>query len=174
MNKIAIAILALIMLSPSTLPHLELPKVPKAPKPFKVISEKELTCLAKNIAYEAGYESYEGKLAVATVTMNRVKNSRFPKSVCGVVYQRSKQGCQFSWTCAPHKSLNGKVYSDAKKIARDVLTKNLRLVSIKNAIYFHNTSITPNWSSFAKPVKQIGNHIFYVVNTHGKQNSKQS
>lgn len=173
MNKIAVAIFLLIMGYPSVIPHTTLPKNP-APKPFTAISEKELVCLAKNIAYEASDEPYEGKLAVATVTMNRVTSSRFPKTVCSVVYQRNKRGCQFSWTCATPRTLNTKIYTDAKKIAEDVLTKNIRVVSIKNALYFHNTSIAPNWSSFAKPVKQIGNHIFYVVKSNGKSSTNKS
>ena len=172
MNKIAVAIFVLIMSYPSVIPHRN-PPTP-TPKPFAAISEKELVCLAKNIAYEASDESYEGKLAVATVTMNRVNSPHFPKTVCSVVYQRNKRGCQFSWTCAAPRTLNTKIYTDAKKIAEDVLTNNTRAISIRNALYFHNTTITPNWSSFAKPVKQIGNHIFYVVKTNGKSSTSKS
>lgn len=145
---------------PNTLTNQNLP----IGKPFKKISERELTCLAKNIAFEATGESYEGKLAVATVTMNRVKSRSFPKTVCGVVYQRNTRGCQFSWTCGPHSKLEKNIYDESRKIARDVLTRNMRLVSIKNALYFHNTSIEPNWT-FAKPIVQIGRHIFYEPNT---------
>lgn len=145
---------------PNTLTNQNLP----IGKPFKKISERELTCLAKNIAFEATGESYEGKLAVATVTMNRVKSRSFPKTVCGVVYQRNTRGCQFSWTCGPHSKLEKNIYDESRKIARDVLTRNIRLVSIKNALYFHNTSIEPNWT-FAKPIVQIGRHIFYEPNT---------
>lgn len=146
------------------------------PKPFQKISkisEKELTCLAKNIYYEAPNESYEGKLAVATVTMNRVRNHGFPKTICGVVYQRNSRGCQFSWTCGPRAKMNTALYNDAKKIARSVLTSNARLISIKNALYFHNTSVKPDWNDFARPIKKIGNHIFYVVNTHEYRNKTE-
>ena len=157
-----VALLGILMV-PTSMDH---GKTKFPSKPFQKISEKEITCLAKNIYYEAPDEPYEGKLAVATVTMNRVKHSAFPKTVCGVVYQRNPRGCQFSWTCGPRTTMNVALYNDAKKIAINVLTKQLRLTSIKNALYFHNTSVNPDWDDFAHPIKQIGNHIFYVVNTN--------
>ena len=55
---------------------------------FSVTSRDE-ECLARNIYYEAGGESEEGKVAVAIVTINRVKDGRFDKSICGVVNQRT-------------------------------------------------------------------------------------
>jgi len=53
------------------------------------ISSKDVDCLAKNIYYEAGSEPEEGKVAVAMVTINRVRDGRFGKSVCSVVDQRT-------------------------------------------------------------------------------------
>ena len=53
------------------------------------ISSKDVDCLAKNIYYEAGSESEEGKVAVAMVTINRVRDGRFGKSICSVVDQRT-------------------------------------------------------------------------------------
>ena len=50
---------------------------------------QQIECMAKNIYYEAGSEPYEGKLAVAQVTMNRTRNPSFPKSVCEVVKQKT-------------------------------------------------------------------------------------
>ena len=51
--------------------------------------ERQLECLAMNIYREAGHENFEGKVAVAQVTMNRASHPSFPKDVCGVVYQKS-------------------------------------------------------------------------------------
>ena len=53
------------------------------------VSSKDVDCLAKNIYYEAGNEPEEGKVAVAMVTINRVRDGRFGKSVCSVVDQRT-------------------------------------------------------------------------------------
>ena len=54
------------------------------------ISSKDIDCLAKNIYYEAGGESEEGKVAVAMVTINRVRDGRFGRSICSVVDQRTQ------------------------------------------------------------------------------------
>jgi len=129
-------------------------------KKLTINFKKQVSCLAKNIYYEAGYESYEGKLAVATVTLNRVKHRDFPDTVCDVVYQRNKRGCQFSWTCGPKAPFELSRYRQTEKLAEKILTRNLRVARLKKALYFHNTSITPDWN-FAQPVTQIGNHIFY-------------
>jgi len=51
--------------------------------------EKEILCLAKNIFYEAGGEPYNGKVAVAQVSVNRVRDGRFPDSVCEVIKQKT-------------------------------------------------------------------------------------
>src|SRR3990167_4467018 len=64
------------------------------------VATQDLRCLTEVIYYEDPHEPYEGRLAVATVVMNRKKSPSFPKTVCGVVYQRNPRGCQFSWVCA--------------------------------------------------------------------------
>jgi len=65
--------------------------------------EKQLQCMARNIYWEAASEPFEGKVAVAQVTINRVQSGKFADSVCGVVYQKTKffekVVCQFSWFC---------------------------------------------------------------------------
>jgi spore germination cell wall hydrolase CwlJ-like protein len=133
----------------------------KQTKKLVSVKRTELQCLANNIYYEAGNQGYEGRLAVATVTMNRVKNSRFPKTVCGVVYQRTSAGCQFSWTCGKRAKFNKYLYDKSLAVAKDVLTNHTRLHSIQEAVFFHNDKVNPNWA-FAKPIAKIGNHIFYV------------
>jgi hypothetical protein len=64
---------------------------------------KQLDCLTKNIYWEAASEPFEGKVAVAQVTMNRVKSGQYGSGVCGVVYQKNilyqKVIFQFSWSC---------------------------------------------------------------------------
>ena len=41
----------------------------------------QISCLARNVYYESRGESYEGQLAVAVVTLNRVKHSKFPNTI---------------------------------------------------------------------------------------------
>lgn len=54
------------------------------------ISGKQFSCMANAVFHEAGNQSLEGKLAVASVILNRAKSSRFPDSPCDVVHQRNQ------------------------------------------------------------------------------------
>ena len=45
-------------------------------------SDADVSCLAKNIYFEAGVESTAGKLAVANVTINRAINANYPNTIC--------------------------------------------------------------------------------------------
>jgi hypothetical protein len=130
------------------------------------LRQKQLDCLARNIYYEAGYEPFEGKVAVAQVTINRAESGDFPSDICQVVYQKNivyqKVLCQFSWYCEQatiRKPMNGPVYTESMEVAKKVLLEGFRLPSINNALYFHGDYINPGWNK--KPVAKIGRHIFY-------------
>lgn len=123
---------------------------------------REVECLAKNIYYEAGSEPYKGKLAVAQVTMNRVKSDNFPRTVCGVVYQKLNNVCQFSWVC--EKDLQpryGQQWKESMNIAESILINRKSYNVVGTAKYFHATYVNPTWSKTKDMVAQIGNHIFY-------------
>jgi len=60
-----------------------------APGHAEEINKHDLDCLARNIYYEAGSESEEGKVAVGLVTINRSNHEKFPNSICGVVNQKT-------------------------------------------------------------------------------------
>lgn len=53
-------------------------------------TQSDLTLMAAIIQAEADNQSYEGKLAVGSVVMNRVKSSKFPNTVSGVIYQKNQ------------------------------------------------------------------------------------
>lgn len=126
--------------------------------------EREIECLARNIYYEAGNESFEGKVAVAQVTVNRSEDERFPESVCSVVNQKTsfanKIVCQFSWVCTKKRAkIDYENWLEAKEVAEKVLLDGFRLAKLKDALYFHATHVNPNWGKVK--VAKIGNHIFY-------------
>ena len=128
--------------------------------------QTQLDCLARNIYYEAGYEPFEGKVAVAQVTINRAESGDFPSDICRVVYQKNivyeKVLCQFSWYCETatmRKPMNGPVYTESMEVAKKVLLEGFRLPSIKDALYFHGDYINPGWKR--ERVAKIGRHIFY-------------
>jgi len=128
--------------------------------------QAQLDCLARNIYHEAGYEPFEGKVAVAQVTINRAESGEFPSDICRVVYQKNvvyeKVLCQFSWYCdsaSVKKPMNGPVYTESMEVAKKVLLEGFRLPDLKKALYFHGDYIKPGWNK--KPVAKIGRHIFY-------------
>lgn len=124
----------------------------------------ETECLAKNIYFEANTEPYQGKLAVATVTMNRVKSGKFPHTVCGVVLQKNSEGCQFSWVCDNKTDIikNTEGYVESIELAEEVLlsAKRSRIIP-SDALYYHADYVTPYWAKTKKFFTKIGAHLFY-------------
>jgi spore germination cell wall hydrolase CwlJ-like protein len=131
------------------------------------IRDQQLECLAKNIYYEAGHEAFEGKAAVAQVTINRANSGRFPADICKVVYQKNvaydRVLCQFSWYCETAtimKPKNTTVYRECQEVAKKVLLEGFRLPSLKTAMYYHADYVNPGWNK--RKIAQIGRHIFYA------------
>jgi spore germination cell wall hydrolase CwlJ-like protein len=128
--------------------------------------DRQLDCLAINIYREAGYEPFEGKVAVAQVTMNRVEHPEFPNDVCSVVYEKNKWSgrtvCQFSWYCDSthrNRAVGQKGYAESYEVAKRVLLEGFRLPSLEDAIFYHADYVNPNWRY--DRIQQIGTHIFY-------------
>lgn len=128
--------------------------------------ERQLDCLSKNIYYEAGSEPFEGKVAVAQVTLNRVESGKFPSDVCKVVYQKNvfmeRVVCQFSWYCentGKMKPIHGTNYTESVAAAKKVLLEDFRLDSLKEAMFYHADYVNPGWKK--EKVAKIGRHIFY-------------
>ncbi len=128
--------------------------------------ERQLNCLSKNIYYEAGGEPFEGKVAVAQVTLNRVNSGKFPNDICKTIYQKNivyeKVICQFSWACdrdTGARPPNNASYKESVEVAKKVLLEDFRLPALKDAMYFHGDYINPGWKR--EKVAKIGRHIFY-------------
>lgn len=128
--------------------------------------EKNLSCLALNIYREAANEPFEGKVAVAQVTLNRTEHPSFPSTICDVVYQKNsfmgKVVCQFSWYCdSVHrlKPVNKKAYDESFRVAKMVYLEDFKLESVRKALYYHADYVDPNWGK--KKLTKIGAHIFY-------------
>ena len=128
--------------------------------------ERQLACLSKNIYYEAGSEPFEGKVAVAQVTLNRVNSGQFPNDVCKTIYQKNvfyeKVVCQFSWACdrdSGSRPPNNANYRESEEVAKKVLLEEFRLPSLKEAMYYHADYINPGWKR--EKITKIGHHIFY-------------
>jgi spore germination cell wall hydrolase CwlJ-like protein len=127
--------------------------------------QKQISCLAQNIFFESGAEPIKGQLAVGMVTMNRTKSDMFPDSVCGVVKQKVKGFCQFSWVCDPAKQISKvkytQTYKNAVKMATHIYLEHEDIPDVtKGSLYFHASTIQPEWTNLMKTMR-IGNHVFY-------------
>jgi N-acetylmuramoyl-L-alanine amidase len=129
--------------------------------------KQSLTCLARNIYFEARGEPVAGQYAVAEVTMNRRASRRFPNTVCGVVYQKNWDPLRgrfvgaFSWT--EFDSLpdpQGEEWQRALAIAESVYYERYT-PALKGATHFHASYIKPDWAKQKRRVAKIGRHIFY-------------
>lgn len=129
----------------------------------------EITCLADNIYFEARGEGWHGWSAVASVTMNRVSNPKYPNSVCKVVKQKRNNVCQFSWVC------DNKLNNSDKSFRKTKLYRLIRWHAMNHyignhgdttngAIFYHSRKIKLTSLGLNKKVrltKTIGNHVFY-------------
>jgi spore germination cell wall hydrolase CwlJ-like protein len=140
-----------------------------AARPFRlnaagVIDEaRAVECMTAAIYYEAGFESLAGRRAVAQVVINRLRNPLFPKSVCGVVFQRSEAGgCQFTFTCdgALGRPPQPEAWTDAREVAVAALHGYV-MKQVGNATHYHADYVAPYWSPTLVKVAVVGQHIFY-------------
>lgn len=123
-------------------------------------NQEDLLCMARNIFFEAATESIVGKYAVAQVTINRVEHSKFPTTVCKVVYAPY----QFSWTL-DKKLMNSKPkgarWDESVHVAFQVLYGNVRLSLVDDALFYHATYVNPRWAKHKHFIARIETHIFY-------------
>lgn len=119
--------------------------------------DEEMQCLAGTVYFESKGESLQGQLAVARVVLARVESSRFPDSICGVVFQRS----QFSFVRRgkmPPIKTGQQNWRDAVAIAKIAMNDGWKS-SVEGALFFHARYVSPGWR--LKRLATIDNHIFY-------------
>jgi spore germination cell wall hydrolase CwlJ-like protein len=129
---------------------------------------RDLDCLTDAVYFEARGETPRGQAAVAQVVMNRVANPKFPKTVCGVVFQgAATHGCQFSFACdgSMRRSREAAAWTRARRIAERALS-GVALADIGKATHFHTTGVQPDWGPQMLRVAQVGLHVFYRFNPH--------
>lgn len=119
------------------------------------ITKKEKECLVRNVFHEAGGEPLAGKIAVAQVTLNRVRSERWSNTICGVVYEPN----QFSWT-KQNKTANAEMLRASERAVEKFIS-GYHIPEIKNANHYHAVHVSPKWKNSMKQVAVIGNHIFY-------------
>lgn len=109
---------------------------------------QEDMCKALTIYKEANVESLAGKRAVLDVIQTRMRKQQ--KSACLII----KQPKQLSW-------VTRKTRLHATKEMLTTFYKIDKMAPVyKNAEFFHNTSVHPNWKGLRR-IGKIGGHIFY-------------
>lgn len=123
----------------------------------KEVDFDDLYLLARLVESEAGNESYETKMMVASVVMNRVADSRFPNSIREVIYQKG----QFEVTA---RKVNGVLMIDREpsldslRVANDILNKGSILPS--NVLVFYQKGVDEGWVASRTTHLISGNTVF--------------
>ena len=108
--------------------------------------------LAKCIYAEARGEPYTGQVAVGAVILNRVRSSKFPNSISGVIYQ------PYAFTCVADGQINLTPDDNAKKAAQDALSG---WDPTNGCLYYYNpATATSSWIWSRTVMLSIGKHNF--------------
>lgn len=117
-------------------------------------STSDIQLMARAINGEARGEPYEGQVAVGAVILNRVKNSQFPNTIAGVIYQSG------AFTAVSDGQINHPIAEDSTvfKAARDAMNG---WDPTSGCIYYFNPNTATNKWIWSRPfVKMIGKHRF--------------
>ncbi len=135
-----------------------------------IYSVKDVNCLAKNIYFEARDQKPKGQIAVALVTINRVKSKRFPNSICKVVEQANRKNgklvlykCHFSWFCdGKSDTPRDKMSWDISLLIARAMLRNPMRDFLHGATHYHRIDVDPYWNKKMLKFSTIGDHIFYI------------
>lgn len=114
----------------------------------------DLQLMARAINGEARGEPYEGQVAVGAVILNRVKDSRFPNTIAGVIYQSG------AFTAVSDGQINAPIAEDSTvyKAAEDAMNG---WDPTGGCVYYFNPATATNKWIWSRPhVKTIGKHRF--------------
>lgn len=121
----------------------------KQQKEAVLTSASELNILAALVQCEAGGESYEGQLAVASVVMNRVRCGAYPNMITDVIYA-SGQFSPANSTKMSNLALSGNIKASCLQAAQEAINGNC---NIGDALHFRRAG--------NKDGIIIGNHVFW-------------
>lgn len=120
----------------------------------KTTSTSDIQLMARAINGEARGKPYEGQVAVGAVILNRVKDSRFPNSISGVIYQPG------AFTAVSDGQINASISegSTVYKAAQDAMNG---WDPTGGCVYYFNPSTATNKWIWSRPlIKTIGKHRF--------------
>lgn len=134
-------------------------------------------CLALNVYYEARGSSMADKYAVSDVVLNRVRDTRYPDTICEVVKQGKTKpswkdpektvmvlnACQFSWYCDGKDDTpsDHERWLEAQTIAWNIGKLDKYRGITEGATHYHAHYVDPRWADDMQLIGRIGAHIFY-------------
>lgn len=122
------------------------------------LTKEDVDLMAKVVFAESKGEPFSGKVAVASVILNRVMSSNFPDSVEEVIKQKN------AFSCVKNGEINVVPNSDSYKAVIDALKGN---DPTSEALYFYNPKIaTCSWMKDIQKsdTRNIGQHVFFNIN----------
>jgi N-acetylmuramoyl-L-alanine amidase len=122
----------------------------------QTISAAERNLLARLVSAEAKGESYAGKVAVATVVLNRVNHPDFPNTVKNVIYQID--GGHYAFTPVQNGTIHGAADAESIRAVNEALAFRGQG---NGSLYFYNPKTSTSQWIFSREVTvRIGNHTF--------------
>ena len=113
-----------------------------------------LQLLARAINGEARGESYEGQVAVGAVIINRTRDSRFPKTIAGVIYQHG------AFTAVQDGQINIPIDPKSTSVKAAQAAQNGYDPTNGCTFYWNPATATSKWIWSIKVGKKIGKHNF--------------
>ena len=145
-----------------------------------------INCMALNIYHEAKNQSITGQIAVGLVVINRVRDGRFPNTVCEVImqgpvreswktrenpdlpdseriYYPKRHKCQFSWYCDGKDDTPKEptAWELATHIAEKLLFSRSYAGMLDGATHYHANYVKPAWRLDMTRISKVDDHIFY-------------
>lgn len=135
-----------------------------------VANNKEYRCVVRNLYHEGRGEGLVGQAYIVKTVLNRVRDTKHPHSVCGVIYQKM----QFSWV---HQIPKHKQQVPQKTTSEKELLKQLEDLSTvviwidrlgwdftQGSQFYHSINVQPKWNySKLDKTSKVGNHQFYKL-----------
>ena len=123
----------------------------------------EHECLALAIYWEAKAEPQEGLEAVGHVVMNRLRDARFPNTICAVTKEGGERpGCQFSWYCDGRSDVPAEAANwDRAQVTANALMRGELQDNTGGALFFHATRLASPWRVPREQTAEVGGHVFY-------------
>lgn len=124
--------------------------------PNSSVTAAEKDLMARLVHAEAQGEPYAGKVAVATVILNRVASPDFPNTISGVIYD--KENGHYAFTPV----MNGAIKKPADAVSKKAVNEALAFRGQgSGSLFFYNpkTSVS-KWVATRQVTVKIGNHVF--------------